>query len=339
MKRQKTFKTALVFLAIVLLFSSCNKPPQKTEKIDFAMGTTIFTTYYGDLDNSDEILNSIIEKIKSADLIMSKNNENAEVYKLNHSDDLVLSDTLYNYIKNSAEIFSHSENKVSVSSGTLTECWGFDTSEFRVPSNAEILDRKKLCNDNTLIFDDQNKKIKTEKGQIINLGAVGKGAACDEAVNAFKESGQKGSLIVSVGGSVGICGENKRSVGIRNPFAAENEYFATIEIENGFVSTSGDYEKTFEKDGKSYHHILDLTTGYPVDGEITSVTVFSDKGYVSDALSTMCFALGIEKSCEVLKLYSSDAVFVKKDKTVVVTQGLKDLVKITNPDFKLVQYE
>ncbi|MEG1551711.1 MAG: FAD:protein FMN transferase, partial [Oscillospiraceae bacterium] len=105
------------------------------------------------------------------------------------------------------------------------------------------------------------------------------------------------------------------------------------------VSTSGDYEKTFEKDGKSYHHILDLTTGYPVDGEITSVTVFSDKGYVSDALSTMCFALGIEKSCEVLKLYSSQAVFVKKDKTVVVTQGLKDLVKITNPDFKLVQYE
>lgn len=336
MSKIKRFKPVLICLILIFIFSSCSNAPQKSEKADFAMGTVISAVCYGNDENNEDIINSVIKKIKDTDLILSKNNENAELFKANHNNGVSLSNELYNYIKKSYEIYSLSNGKVSVSSGALTETWGFDNDNFRVPSDTEISEKTNLCKDSDLIFDDANKTISMKKGQTINLGSIGKGAACDEAVKEFKQISPNGSLIVSVGGSVGIVSEETRSVGIRNPFGKEDEYFGILKMKSGFVSTSGDYEKTFQSDGKAYHHILDLTTGYPVSNELTSVTVFSNDGYVSDALSTMCFALGIEESCKFLSLYNSEAIFVKKDKTVIVTDGLKGMFEITNSDFKLV---
>ena len=87
-------------------------------------------------------------------------------------------------------------------------------------------------------------------------------------------------------------------------------------MDEGFVSTSGDYERYFEKDGRRYHHILDATTGYPAETDIISVTVVCDSGIVSDALSTACFILGEENSLDLLSEYNASAVFVDKDMNI-----------------------
>ena len=98
--------------------------------------------------------------------------------------------------------------------------------------------------------------------------------------------------------------------------ANENEFLGVVSLDEGFVSTSGDYERYFEKDGKRYHHILDATTGYPAETDIISVTVVCDSGLVSDALSTACFILGEENSREILSEYNASAVFVDKDMNI-----------------------
>ena len=84
-----------------------------------------------------------------------------------------------------------------------------------------------------------------------------------------------------------------------------NEYFATLTVGERFLSTSGSYEKQFTENGKTYHHILDLTTGYPAETQLVSVTIVAQTGLQSDALSTLCFLLGEEDSCEVLELYNA----------------------------------
>lgn len=124
-------------------------------------------------------------------------------------------------------------------------------------------------------------------------------------------------------------------VSIRDPRGAANDIFATFELPCGFVSTSGDYERFFEKDGVSYHHIIDPKTGYPADGGLIAVTVCAKSGALSDALSTACFVLGYEKSLPLLKEYGAEAVFVKADKTVYVTDGLKASFELKNGGYAL----
>jgi thiamine biosynthesis lipoprotein len=148
-------------------------------------------------------------------------------------------------------------------------------------------------------------------------------------------------MVISVGGSIAVSGVRDDGkpwkIGVRNPFGNQNDYFAKLVISDSlaFISTSGSYEKQFEKDGKKYHHILDLTTGYPVDTDLVSVTVKADSGFLSDALSTLCFVLGENESLPILEKYNAEAVFVYADKTVSATDGISDSLEIVDGEFKL----
>ena len=66
-------------------------------------------------------------------------------------------------------------------------------------------------------------------------------------------------------------------------------------------------------------HILDPKTGYSVETDITSCTIICDSGINSDGLSTACFAMGPEKSQELLKKYNASAIFVDKKNHVYVS--------------------
>ena len=93
---------------------------------------------------------------------------------------------------------------------------------------------------------------------------------------------------------------------------------------SGFLSTSGSYEKQFEEDGVTYHHILDPKTGYPAESGLVGVTIWSDSGVLSDALSTACFVLGMEESLPLLEQFDSGAVFITEDHQIYVTENLAD---------------
>ena len=135
----------------------------------------------------------------------------------------------------------------------------------------------------------------------LDLGSVGKGAACDAAVAAYKEAGVD-RAVVAVGGSVGVWGEKPFgqlwNIAVRDPDSEGS--LGTLSVPSGFLSTSGSYEKQFEEDGVTYHHILDPKTGYPAESGLVGVTIWSDSGVLSDALSTACFVLGMEESLPLL---------------------------------------
>ena len=336
--------------AVIIFFCFFYKPePVKTQSSQVIMVSVVTVTTYTDTEeNGKAEQKAIFEKIKALDSLISKNDENAVLYKINglSGNENKIDSELFGYIKETADVYSKSEGKLAITSGALTEAWGIDTEDFRLPSNDEINSAKELCNDSLMTLDGDKLMLKTAEGQIINLGSVGKGIACDKALEAVDVSSNQ-SAVVSVGGSVGLFGMKSKNegwvIGIRDPYGSENDYFATLnfkklEFEGGpiiFVSTSGSYEKTFEVDGKTYHHILDLTTGYPVETELVSVTVKADTGLLSDALSTLCFALGEEKSKSILDGYGASAVFVYSDKSVSAYGELADALEIVNADYKL----
>mgnify|MGYP002520502965 CR=1 FL=1 len=83
-------------------------------------------------------------------------------------------------------------------------------------------------------------------------------------------------------------------------------------------------KRYFEESGVTYHHILDPETGYPVQNELISVTVVSQSGALSDALSTACFILGKEKAEKLLRL--TEILLTENEKYNLT--AIKDIDKI-----------
>lgn len=317
------------------------------QKNGVAMGSVVSVKLYNtETQTADAVCTQIFSELQRLDTqVLSKNTENAELWRLNQSENpetpQEVSAELYAALEKTKEIYGFSGGRAALSSGALTEIWGLDTESFRVPTSAEIDAAKRLCTDSTVRLDEEN-RVAFARGQKLNLGSVGKGIGCDKAVEILLQNGfSKADMgaVISVGGSLGVLGSPKAgerfTVGIRDPFGSENEYFATLKTDECFLSTSGSYEKTFTENGKTYHHLLDLTSGYPAETPLVAVTARAENGLLSDALSTLCFLVGETEAEPILKRYGADAVFVYADKTVHVTDGLRADITITNRAYHL----
>lgn len=133
----------------------------------------------------------------------------------------------------------------------------------------------------------------------IDLGAIAKGYAVDQAVKRLKGLGVQ-SALVNAGGNIyclGKKGNRKWHIGVRHPRKSDEIIFY-LDLENQAAATSGDYEQFFILDKKRYNHIIDPKTGYPVDNKIASATIVAQDATTSDGLSTTMFVLGKEKGLE-----------------------------------------
>lgn len=177
---------------------------------------------------------------------------------------------------------------INLTCGELTALWGISTDTPKVPTEKEILEAL------TSISCDGSYGETT----MLDFGAVAKGYACDKAYELLKTTGTEYAA-VSLGSSSLLYGakpNGKFRTGITNPDNGKG-YLGIIETDAAFISTSGGYERFFEADGKRYSHILDMDTGYPVETDLTSVTVVipaetADGGIMSDFLSTLIYIQG-----------------------------------------------
>ena len=166
-------------------------------------------------------------------------------------------------------------------------------------------------------------------GMQLDLGAVGKGIACDRVRAYLNSRPQITGAVVAVGGSVVTYGQKPDGspwkVAIVHP-REEGNYLGVLSLTGEqFVSTSGDYERYVTVDGVRYHHILDPATGYPARSGLCSVTIVCGSGLLADALSTACFVLGSEQGLDLAKSYGAEALLVEEDGTLRMTEGMREI--------------
>lgn len=158
----------------------------------------------------------------------------------------------------------------------------------------------------------------------VDLGGIAKGYTADRLAEHLREAGVNSALI-DLGGNilaVGDKGGKPFTVGVRDPFDS-TALAATVKVRDRSVVTSGVYERSFEHDDVTYHHILDPATGYPVQNGLVSVTVLSASSADGDALSTACFVMGLEKGLALIEsLQDTEALFITADGTLHPSSGL-----------------
>jgi thiamine biosynthesis lipoprotein len=230
--------------------------------------------------------------------------------------------------------------------GPLIQLWGIGTDAQRVPREDEIFTALKLVNWRDVAIDRAAGTVFLRReGMALDLGAIAKGYAGDEVARIARENNVP-RAIIDLGGNIVTVGwrgqKNKEllpwRIGIQNPISGRGAYIGIVPVHDTSVVTSGVYERFFIADGKRYHHLFSTVNGYPVENGLMSVTIITGSSTTADALSTAVFALGFERGKDLIdSIPGAEAIFVFDDRTVRITDGLKDIFSLTDTDFTLAQ--
>lgn len=302
------------------------------EKTSVAMGTVVTVKLFGfGAKNDLEKVETEINGLESS--VLSWRKEGSDVYRINEGagSPVSVSPDTAKIIAQCTSISDDCNGVFDITVGNITKLWDFGGENQRLPSDDEI--KTALGSVGYKNVSVSGNAVRINKGQSLDLGAVGKGFACDKIKDLLKK-GRTKSAVVSVGGSLLIYGKRTFPIGIINP-DNDKQSMGTLKLKDTCVSTSGNYEKYFEQDGKRYHHILNATTGYPATSEFKSVTVVCESGLLSDALSTVCYIAGYRKSVEILKKYDAEAVFIFNNNAVKATDGLSGKFTVTDDSYTL----
>jgi FAD:protein FMN transferase len=239
---------------------------------------------------------------------------------------------LFEVLRRAMKVASASEGAFNPAWAALWDLWRFDGRP-GVPLREEVAARLPLVNHRDVVLDEEARSVfLRRKGMLLGLGAIAKGYALDRGARLLRERGFQ-NFIVYGGGQVyaaGMRGPRPWRVGIQDP-RNRARWFAVLELRDGSLSTSGDYERLFEVDGVRYHHILDLRTGLPARG-CRSVTVLAPDGMTADALSTAAFVLGPRNGLRLLREFpGAQGIVVDEENRVHVSEGLRTKILVASP--------
>ena len=326
-----TLRTGLVFLAILLLLSSCRSTTKKRTATVFAMDTYMELTVYGSAD----ALAAAEARIRESERLFSVTDEESGIFAVNHNGGGEVSVETAALISAALEFGARTEGALDITVYPVVRAWGFTTDAFYVPSEEELSTllgavdyRRVTMSGNT---------VSLAEGTEIDLGSVAKGYTADCLTSLLHDAGVMSALL-NLGGNVQAVGSRPDGkdwrVAIRNPNG--KEYVGVLSVSDCAVVTSGGYERYFERDGEVYHHIIDPATGYPAKSGLSSVTVVAHSGLLADALSTALYVMGLDRAIAHWKEYRDfDAVFIDDEGKLYITEGLENVFSAWSPDAKV----
>jgi len=330
----------IVLLAAAVAVGGCQGfdggKPSASARTGFALGTLVQVRAYASGGPADEAVEEAMARIREVEALMSVNVPSSDVAAVNRESGRlptkVAEDTLY-VVKKAIEYGDLSGGKFDVAIGPLVELWGIGTDHARVPAPSEIEAAKSLVDYRSVELDESASTVRLKKpGMAIDLGAIAKGFAADEAAETLVKRGVR-SAFIDLGGNILVVGSKPDGspwrVGIQDPWKERGATFAVVPVRDTAVVSSGTYERFFEKYGRRYHHIIDPDTGYPAETGIVSATVLARRAVDADALSTTVFLLGPSEGMKLIAgLPGLEAVIVTEDRQVIASPGLRGVIEV-----------
>ncbi|MFH1202333.1 MAG: FAD:protein FMN transferase [Candidatus Omnitrophota bacterium] len=293
-------------LLATLLYGCQNKPLYKETQLH--LGTFVEVT-----SSNKSASRIVFAHIKELETIFNKFDPQSEVSRLNKLGALKVSNELIKIIERAKYFHQISNGAFDITVSPLVDLWKHAIKTKELPSESQINKAKNLIGMDNISIDRNDYVIKfTKKGLNIDLGAIAKGYAVDEAIEELKKSGINDALI-NAGGQIYCLGTNNGrpwNIGIQDP-RDSSKILGYLKLVDRAVATSGNYQQYFILNHRHYSHIIDPRTGYPADNKIASVTVIAPDGTTADALSTAIFVLGKVRGETLAKKFKDIEVQIK----------------------------
>ncbi|WP_410010090.1 FAD:protein FMN transferase [Pantoea agglomerans] len=305
------------------------------------MGSPILLKLF---DDNQTLAGQVFRLIKQQENLFTVNRTASEVMAINHAagqHPVVVSQPVFDLIACAHAVSLLPDSLFNLAIGPLVKCWKIGFQGHRVPSETELQARKALTKPHDVILDNASRSVMLARpGMEIDLGAIAKGYIAD-VVQAFLRQQQVSSALINLGGNVQTVGappeETGWAIGLKKPFGEADELIGVIGVNNRSVVTSGIYERYFELDGVCYHHILDPRSGYPLDNDLLSVTVISDRSLDGDIYTTLLYGLGVEQGIACLAEQPGiEAIFVTRDRQVICSSQRHFSFQLLDTDYRLV---
>lgn len=305
-------------------------PAQTAEQVNQTSGfgiyfdTVVTVTLYGP---EDGLLEDIWAACGRYEQLLSKTVAGSDVDRINQSsgEPVQVDPETWEILRRAKEVSRQSGGAFSVTIAPLTALWDFTGGTERVPSEEERLAALPLVDDEAIILGEDG-TVTLPKGHIIDLGGIAKGYIADQIAAMCRARSQ--GAVISLGGNTYVTGSKPDGtayrVGIQDPVSGRGASAAIISLQDGTVVTSGIYERCFEKDGVSYHHILDPKTGSSAMTDLASATVVGSDSMTADAVATACIVLGSEDALQLLADMGLDGLLIGRDGTLWQTEGFAE---------------
>ena len=322
------------FLAIICLSVLCACSGKSTPVSVSGMyyDTLVNIDIYGSGSEATAISDECRKMCAHYEQLFDKNIPGSDIYNINHSNGqsvrvdhdtaLMLTEAL-SYARSTDGLFDPTIEP-------LSSLWDFHEENIYIPSDDEIGSLLALVDYRNISVDISNDTVTAAKGTSIDPGAAGKGFIADRIGDYLLTCPITGAVI-NMGGDIRVIGTKPdRSafhIGINDPFN-EGSISSSLDITDMAVATSGIYERCFTENGRTYHHILDPSTGYPADTDIESVTVICKKAVDADCLCTVSILYGSQKAVDLIeKTKDTEAVIILTDKTLIKTSGVDKYIR------------
>lgn len=295
---------------------------QKHIMVHRALGTKIVLTIYG--DQYFPLLSQSMKMIDDYEDRLTVNRPVSEVMSVNHAAGRMpklVSQSTYALIKLAVH-YSRLNFGFNALIGPLIKLWKIGFTGANVPSEEAIKERLELTDPFQVLLDDENRTVFLERaGMELDLGGIAKGYIADRIRDFWQENGVPAGII-NLGGNLLFVGKSPRRpdgqwvIGVQDPQLKRGQNLETIRQSACSAVTSGIYERFLEKDGKRYHHILDPRTGYPLETDLSSVTVFTDQSVLGEVEAKRLFFNGGPIAGWTDQPGNRGAVFVHNDERI-----------------------
>jgi thiamine biosynthesis lipoprotein len=298
---------ALVILAIIRLGDLRQSAKASKYQSRIMMDTVVsIRIHRGDAGNIDQAMEAAFDDIGRLDGLLSAWSSGSDISRINRAagqSKVAVDPDTWRAVKRIQELSALTGGAFDITIGAVLQLWDFSSPESSPPPAEDVAAQLALVGSGQVQLDETTQKIGLRhRGASIDLGGAAKGFIVDRAVEMLQELGVE-AAIVDAGGDIRLLGTKRRGeswkIGIKHPQDPATT-IEVIEVDSGAVATSGNYERSFSKEGIRYHHILDPKTGFPAP-DVASVTILAPTALEADLLSTAVFVLGPEEGLRLIE--------------------------------------
>ncbi len=305
---KKTKRLLLLILLSLPVMAGCS------EKEYFFSGKTMGTTYTVQVvsrENPDGLGKKIDARLARINASMSTFRPDSEISRFNRWTDATrpfsISEDFMKVMVVARQLHQLTKGAWDGTVDPLVTFWGFgrDDPINELPDPAEIKKRLQTVGFDKIAVTEEGALLKTDPNLSLDLASIAKGYGVDQVAELISAEGFD-NFLVEIGGEVFASGTAKGgrpwTVGLNRPESAApaDAVYLSLPLRNQAMATSGDYRIFFEKEGKSYSHILDPRTGWPVANGVVSASIIADVCTFADGLATAVMVMGATEGIDLV---------------------------------------